>query len=186
MGVGGDRRQIRLYAAADVEKVLRSKLLGLLKKDQSVRERLNRLRDSDPIMRAMLDGLTDPHTSQIGVIEWTYPESPPRELRELEDVDRQNTAELREILQNLGRWPGRSSIGDDGAEAAWLVTLHADHDRSFQRQCLTLLREAAMTGNAAAWQVERFEDRLDVAGRRPPATAPSPCPTISDRPGSVD
>lgn len=142
--------------------------MRLLDCDQSARERLNRLRDSDPNVQAKLDSLVDPYTSHIGLIDWTYPEPPPAALQEMHEVDRRNLAELRVILQELRQWSGRSLVGDDGAQAAWLIALHADRDRSFQQHCLTLLQDAVARGEAHAWQLQRFQDRLDVAERRKP------------------
>ncbi len=151
-----------------MDKVLRLRLLSLAEDDQSVRDRLTRLRDSDLDVRAKLDCLTNPHTSDIGVINWTYPRPAPPILLEMREVDRRNMAELRKIMHRLGAWPGRSLAGDDGAEAAWLIVLHADRDRTFQRRCLKLLKAAAATGEAELWQLERLEDRLDVANRCKP------------------
>jgi len=147
---------------------MRSRLLGMFHRDQTARARLNGLRDSDPEMRSKLDSLTDPHTSDIGVIEWTYRAPVPPALLELYEADRRNLAEFRQIVQALGRWPGRSLVGDDGARAAWLIALHADRDRSFQRECLAMVEEAVAAGEAEASHFEQMEDRLDVAERRKP------------------
>jgi hypothetical protein len=151
-----------------MDQVLRLRLLSLVQDDQSVRHSLTRLRDSDPDMRAKLDSLTDPHASDIGVINWTYPGPVPQVLLEMHEVDRRNLAELREVIQRLCGWPGHSLAGDDGAEAASLIVLHADRDRAFQRQCLTMLKAAVTMGEAELWHLERLEDRLDVAERCKP------------------
>ncbi len=159
-----------------MDQVLRLRLLSLAQDDQSVRYRLTRLRDSDPDVRARLDSLTDPHTSDIGVINWTHPGPAPSVLLDMREVDRRNLAELREVIGRLRRWPGRSLTGDDGAEAAWLIVLHADRDRAFQRRCLTLLKAAVTMGEAELWQLERLEDRLDVAERCKPRHGTIPVP----------
>jgi hypothetical protein len=50
----------------------------------------------------------------------------------LQAVDAANTARMKRIVAERG-WPGRSLVGDDGAQAAWLLVQHADHDPAFQR-----------------------------------------------------
>jgi hypothetical protein len=52
------------------------------------------------------------------------------------------------VIEKHG-WPGKSLVGADGAQAAWLLVQHADLDREFQRQCLPLLKEAAEKGEAS-------------------------------------
>ncbi|HKO86707.1 MAG TPA: DUF6624 domain-containing protein [Actinomycetota bacterium] len=47
-------------------------------------------------------------------------------------VDAANTPRMQAIVQARG-WPGRTLVGDDGAQAAWLLVQHADHDPAFQR-----------------------------------------------------
>ncbi|NMH96613.1 DUF6624 domain-containing protein [Pseudonocardia acidicola] len=65
-------------------------------------------------------------------------------LARLEDVDRDNTRWLGELVNRRG-WPGRSLVGEDGALAAWLLAQHADQDPTLQRRCLDLMRAAPET-----------------------------------------
>jgi hypothetical protein len=65
-------------------------------------------------------------------------------LARLEDVDRDNTRWLGELVNRRG-WPGRSLVGEDGAVAAWLLAQHADQDPALQRRCLDLMRVAPET-----------------------------------------
>src|SRR5688572_26226692 len=44
-----------------------------------------------------------------------------------------NSAGLRAVLTEHG-WPGRSLVGDDGAEAAWFIAQHPVLDVDLQRQ----------------------------------------------------
>jgi hypothetical protein len=60
-----------------------------------------------------------------------------------------NTDRLRAIIAEHG-WPGRALVGDDGAEAAWLIAQHADHQLDFQREALALLERAVHDGDAPA------------------------------------
>jgi hypothetical protein len=84
------------------------------------------------------------------------------------EIDRRNTARMREVITEHG-WPGRSLVSNDGAHAAWLLVQHADHDRTFQRDCLVLLADAAAAGEASAVDDAYLMDRVAVAEGRPQA-----------------
>ena len=77
-------------------------------------------------------------------------------------VDAANTARMQAIIAARG-WPGRSLVGDDGAQAAWLLVQHADHDPLFQRACLELLGRAVQAGEAAAGHHAYLTDRVLLA-----------------------
>jgi hypothetical protein len=69
-----------------------------------------------------------------------------------------------EILDSYG-WSGRSLVGEDGAEAAWLLALHTMPDPQVLRRCLTLMRDAAAAGEAEPWQVAFLVDRVSLVER---------------------
>jgi hypothetical protein len=73
----------------------------------------------------------------------------------------------RRLVQILDthRWPGKSLVGDDGAEAAWLLALHTMPDPEVLRRCLTLMRDAAAAGEAEPWQVAFLVDRVSLVER---------------------
>jgi len=77
-------------------------------------------------------------------------------------VHRRNNDRMRAILAAHG-WPGRTLVGDDGAEAAWLVVQHAVLAPDVQRRGLTLLRRAVRTGEAPAWQLAYLDDRVRMS-----------------------
>jgi hypothetical protein len=79
----------------------------------------------------------------------------------LRRVDRENTEELRAIIKQYG-WPGRSLVGQRGANTAWLIVQHADHDRAFQKHCLKLM-EAAPAGEVAPEDIAFLTDRVLLA-----------------------
>lgn len=81
-------------------------------------------------------------------------------------VDRDNTAWLAEVIDTHG-WPGRRLVGDDGANAAWLLAQHADHDPAFQRRCLVLLTAAVAAGDADPANLAYLTDRVAVHEHRP-------------------
>jgi hypothetical protein len=71
---------------------------------------------------------------------------------------------LVEILDTHG-WPGKSLVGDDGAEAAWMLALHTMPDPEVLRRCLRLMRAAAAAGEAESWQVAFLVDRVSLVER---------------------
>lgn len=76
----------------------------------------------------------------------------------MEAVHQKNTFRLAVIIEQHG-WPGKSLVGDDGAEAAWLIAQHAIGNPSFMRRCLSLLQKAASQGEVLRWQPAMLEDR---------------------------
>lgn len=85
---------------------------------------------------------------------------------EMEFIHAQNATRLKEILSEHG-WPIPALVGDDGAEAAWLVVQHAIGDPPFQRQCLRLLQNAADCGGVPLWQAAMLEDRIRMFEGKP-------------------
>jgi hypothetical protein len=81
--------------------------------------------------------------------------------KKMEEIDRTNTKRLKEIVDQHG-WPGKSLVGEDGAQAAWLLIQHADLDRPFQKKCLELLRAAFKKGEVTGQQVAYLTDRVLV------------------------
>jgi hypothetical protein len=82
------------------------------------------------------------------------------------EVHQQNAGKLERIIDEFG-WPGASLVGDDGAEAAWLVLQHAIGNPELQRRCLPLLRAVVETEEIPAYQVACLEDRICVFEGRP-------------------
>ena len=85
----------------------------------------------------------------------------------MEAVHLENAAALEEIIDARGSWPGLTETGADGAEAAWLVAMHAISRPAFQRKCLTLLEEAAAAGEAEAYRPAYLFDRIALFEGRP-------------------
>jgi hypothetical protein len=80
----------------------------------------------------------------------------------LRDVDRKNLVRMKEIVKHSG-WPGKSLVGSDGSQAAWLLVQHADSDLTFQKRCLTLISAAVKKREAAPEQMAYLTDRVRVA-----------------------
>lgn len=81
-------------------------------------------------------------------------------------VDHKHTRILKAIIKKHG-WPDKNLVGKDGAEWAWLIAQHADHDVSFQKECLRLMRVKFREGTVDPQHVAYFTDRVLVNSGRP-------------------
>jgi hypothetical protein len=115
--------------------------------DEALRKELLKMVEEDQQARKPLRGTGKPD---------------PAVIRKMEAVDRKNTARLKEIIDRHG-WPGRTLVGDKGANAAWLLAQHADRDLPFQKRCLALLKKAVPAGEAAGQHLAYLTDRVLVA-----------------------
>jgi hypothetical protein len=88
------------------------------------------------------------------------------ERMEAARIDVANSDRLRAIIAEHG-WPGRALVGDEGAEAAWLIAQHADHQLDFQREALGLLERAVHCGDAPASHLAYLTDRVRMNEGRP-------------------
>jgi hypothetical protein len=69
----------------------------------------------------------------------------------MERVHLKNAAELEKMIDENGGWLGKSLVGADGAEVAWLVAQHTISLPEFQRKCLKLIEQAVARGEAEAF-----------------------------------
>lgn len=74
-------------------------------------------------------------------------------------VDASNTIFLKKVVAERG-WPGPSSVGRDGEQAAFLIAQHAVLDTAFMVQLLPLLERAYAAGEAEGQQVALLTDRI--------------------------
>lgn len=130
----------RVLADLGVASALRERLTGVM----NLREELVRRRERDqaPMRQMQVGGPVDPGLTA-----------------QLDATIRDNTAWLGGVIQEWG-WPGRSLVGDDGADAAWLLAQHSDHDPAFQRTCLDLVAAAADRGDASQSNLAYLTDRV--------------------------
>ena len=119
--------------------------------DEALRTELLALRDEDRCVRSELAADGSLH-------EGYHPR--------MQAVHEHNAHRLEEIVSQQG-WPGRALVGDDGAEAAWLIVQHAIGLPSFQRRCLELLQSAAIHKEAPSWQPAYLLDRILVFEGKP-------------------
>lgn len=87
-----------------------------------------------------------------GDLEDTYHE-------ELEKIHVANANQIEAIIDEYGL-PGRLLVGDDGAEAVWLIIQHAISLPQFQKRCLSLLQDAASRGEFPLAYPAYLEDRI--------------------------
>jgi uncharacterized protein DUF6624 len=125
-----------------VDDALRRELLARAEEDQRVRHQI-----------PMPKGQYVMRLSQQAAEEWRR-------------VDTGNIRWLAGVLATRG-WPGRTMVGEDGAEAAWLLAQHADRDPEQQRAFLEALRGAVADGEASPANLAYLEDRVRVADGRP-------------------
>ena len=84
----------------------------------------------------------------------------------MREVHERNAARLLAVVQEHG-WPGRSSVGERAAQAAWLILQHAISRPLVQRNGLSALKTAAAAGEVPLAQVAMLEDRVrSNEGRR--------------------
>ena len=81
----------------------------------------------------------------------------------LREADQRRADRLWEILDDYECWPGRKMVGEDGANAAWLLAQHALFDPGLQRRCLEVLEVAVDYGDAPAAHYAYLLDRVRMA-----------------------
>ncbi|MBL1118835.1 hypothetical protein JK364_41710 [Streptomyces sp. 110] len=79
-------------------------------------------------------------------------------------VDADNVAALQRIIDEHG-WPGHSLVGEQAANAAWLIAQHAE--LAFQLRALDLLDEAVAQGEATPVQRAYLLDRCLMRQGKP-------------------
>jgi len=86
------------------------------------------------------------------------PANPTREqIAAMMGIDRANSARMRQIITVHG-WPGKSAVGEDGSNAAWLLVQHGPDD--LQEQALVLLGDAVRRGDASPGNLAYLTDRV--------------------------
>jgi hypothetical protein len=90
----------------------------------------------------------------------------PNWLEKLREIDRAHTERMKAIVRH--GWPGRSLVGDDGANAAWLLVQHAgNRELPFLEKCLELMRAAVEAGEASPKDLAYLIDRVRMYQGKP-------------------
>src|SRR5207244_12117440 len=79
----------------------------------------------------------------------------------MEALHQRNAARLAALIDAHG-WPGRSRVGEEGAQAAWLILQHAIGNPPLMRRGLTLLRGGVSEGEVSPLEVAMLEDRIQI------------------------
>jgi len=85
----------------------------------------------------------------------------------MEAVHLENAAELERMIEENGGWLGKSLVGDDGADAAWLIVQHAISLPEFSRKCLRLIEKAVTENEAEPYHAAYLHDRVCFFENRP-------------------
>lgn len=70
-----------------------------------------------------------------------------------------HTIRMKEIIKEHG-WPGFALVGEEGAEAAWLIVQNAALDKDFMKLCLSLLQESSAKGDVASYFFPYLQDKI--------------------------
>lgn len=92
-------------------------------------------------------------------------ENPDKEIMaRMAAIDAENLARMKEIVRQY-HWPGPGLVGQDGAEAAFLMVQHAPHD--FQKEMLPRVRSAYRAGDLQGQDYALLLDRVLVREGKP-------------------
>jgi hypothetical protein len=86
-------------------------------------------------------------------------------LMRMAEADAQNTMWLDEVIQQQG-WPTKSLVGEDGAQAAFLIVQHSPAPQ-FQKKCLNLLERAVNQNEADIINLVYLTDRIRTFEGKP-------------------
>ncbi len=84
----------------------------------------------------------------------------------VETLHQRHATRLAALIDAHG-WPGRSRVGEEGAQAAWLILQHAIGNPPLMRRGLTLLQGGASKGEVSPLEVAMLEDRIRTFEGRP-------------------
>jgi len=85
---------------------------------------------------------------------------------DVEAIDKRTTKRMHDIVATYG-WPGKSLVGEDGANAAWLLVQHGDKDLAFQKDVLAKMEPMLNTEDVSPIDYGYLWDRIAVAEHRP-------------------
>jgi hypothetical protein len=111
---------------------------------QLQQELLSMQKEDQRVLQELIDN------GELGTVEYH-----PR----IKAIHEKNIVRIKDIISRQG-WPGISTVGKEGSEAAWLIVQHAVLDTKFMNECLTLLREAVQQGEAEGWCLAFLQDRV--------------------------
>ena len=134
---------------------LRQELLAMFKLDQKVRIEGLQALHKQGVAVGQTPSLGDTRVL-LAVFKQTF---------SMSVVDDAHRRRLDAIINQHG-WPGKTLVGPDGANAAWLIAQHADLDRAFQKKCLEKM-EALPQGEVEPRFIAYLTDRILVGEHKP-------------------
>ncbi len=81
------------------------------------------------------------------------------------NIDRNNTEELKKIIEKIG-WPTVSKVGKKASNGAWLLVQHADQDVHFQKYCLEMMKKEPVE-EVSEVDIAYLHDRVCVNEGKP-------------------
>ncbi|MCY7348153.1 MAG: hypothetical protein LH614_18325 [Pyrinomonadaceae bacterium] len=85
----------------------------------------------------------------------------------MEVVHLENAAALEKMIAENGGWLGKSVVGKDGVDAAWLIVQHAISLPGFSRRCLESIENSVAENEAAAQHAAMLRDRIKFFEGKP-------------------
>jgi hypothetical protein len=117
--------------------------------DQALHDELLRMQDDDQRVRGQY-------------LYCPAPDDDPQTLAILDEIlriDARNVGRFFAIVTTYG-WPGRSLVGEDGGQAAWILAQHNGWHEALEQSCLDLLDAAVAAGEAPLEYAERIRDNV--------------------------
>lgn len=121
---------------------------------------------NDELREELLARIAEDQAVRTGIAPPGDDRTPEELFAQMDAVDRDNTARMKEILEEFG-WPGWSLVGEEGSTAAWALVQHADLDPEFQELALAYLMGAVEADDASRGDLAYLIDRVRVARNEP-------------------
>ncbi|MEX1216255.1 DUF6624 domain-containing protein [Saccharospirillum sp.] len=85
---------------------------------------------------------------------------------QMKTLHEHNSSRLKEVIGRHG-WPVISLVGEEAAEAAWLIAQHSVSDTDFMAECACLLEDAVARDDVEGWQLAFLQDRVRTLSGKP-------------------
>jgi uncharacterized protein DUF6624 len=144
--------------------ILADELIAMAEEQLAAQHPLAELLERDPVFAEWVERAVTAWVP-LPLAEWDGGKPPTELVRTHEILDRHDER-LAAIIADVG-WPGRALVGEDGADAAWLLAQHADRHQTIRASWLPLLERAVTQGDADPRHLSRLTDRIAMIDRRP-------------------